>query len=83
MPEQLANFLHQAQATKEQLQQLSQQLKQLAQQQRKRRRLTVFLAIGASITLFSGFLLNAGFVDGAGLSLIAAAIAFLLAIRNS
>jgi hypothetical protein len=43
----------------------------------------VFLAIGVSITLFSGFLLNTGFIDGAGLSLIAAGVAFILAIRNS
>jgi ubiquinone biosynthesis protein len=83
IPEQLASFLHQSQTTKDQLKQLTKQLEQLSQQQKKRRRLTVFLAIGVSITLFSGFLLNTGFIDGAGLSLIAAGVAFILAIRNS
>ncbi len=83
MPEKLANFLQESHNSNQQLKQLIGQLQQFNSQQKKRRRLTVFSAIGVSITLFSGFLLNAGFIDGAGLSLIAAGVAFILAIRNS
>ncbi len=83
MPEKLAAFLEQGGQPQKKLDHLMTELHQLNRAQKKRRKMTVFATLGASITLFSGFLLHAGFIDGAYLSLAAAGVAFIWAIRHS
>lgn len=83
MPEKLAAFLDTAHQPPQQLTELVTQLSRFNEQQKKRRKMTVYASLGASITLFSGFLFLANMPQEAGSSLLGAALAFILAVKNS
>ena len=83
MPEKLATFLDNANQPPQQLTELVTQLTRFNEQQKKRRKMTVYASLGVSITLFSGFLFLAHMPQEAASSLLGAALAFILAVKNS
>jgi ubiquinone biosynthesis protein len=83
MPEKLATFLDNANQPPQQLTELVTQLTRFNEQQKKRRKMTVYASLGVSITLFSGLLFLAHMPQEAASSLLGAALAFILAVKNS
>lgn len=83
MPEKLATFLDNANQPPQQLTELVTQLTRFNEQQKKRRKMTVYASLGVSITLFSGLLFLAHMPQEASSSLLGAALAFILAVKNS
>ncbi|NVJ59005.1 MAG: ubiquinone biosynthesis regulatory protein kinase UbiB [Gammaproteobacteria bacterium] len=81
MPEKLAAFLESHEHQPAPIDEQSQKVVTQSQNQRENRRM-VFAIIGGSVTVFSGLLVNAGYLDGAGICLIASALAFVLALRR-